>query len=207
MAHVENIFPIPIYMNICPVDITSCIDYLNTAELAETSDEVISNYGYRSKDSYVLNNDECTPLRNWLVDCVDEYAKSILGLEVEGMGITQSWLSIKRTGQKHTAHAHPNSVISGVFYFKDGDTPIMFSNHDHDFFKITRNPDIAPWNNYTIYPKGMGVVLFPSHLEHEVIVNENEDRYSLSFNTMPLGPFGSEGDLTHVDYSRIIGRK
>lgn len=206
MAHIENIFPIPIYMNVCPVDITACVDFLNQVELAETSDEVIANYGYRSKDSYVLNNEECTPLRNWLVDCVDEYAKNVLGLEVEGMGITQSWLSIKRTGQKHTAHAHPNSVISGVFYFQDGDTPIMFTNHDHDFFKITRNPEIAPWNNYTIYPKGMGVILFPSHLEHEVIVNENEDRYSLSFNTLPLGSFGSEGDLTHIDYSRIIGR-
>ena len=208
MAFVQEIFPTRIYMNVCDRDISQAIEYLMNVERAKTSKDILGNYGYRSRDAYILNNPECAELRDWLEDCLNEYATEVIGLDVEGMGITQSWVSIKQPGQKHVAHAHPNSVISGAFYFDEGGEPIIFTGHEHDFFKVRRNPEKAPWNTYSLQPKQYGVVMFPSHLEHEVGTNTSDtERYSLSFNSLPLGTFGSDGDLTHIDYSRIIGKR
>jgi uncharacterized protein (TIGR02466 family) len=208
MAYVQEIFPTRIYMNICDRDIEDAVEFLRTVDIADTEEEVIANYGYRSRDAYILNRPECASLRDWLEDCLNEYATEVVGLEVEGMGITQSWVTIKHPGQKHIAHKHPNSVISAAFYFDEGGEPITFYETNNDYFKVKRNPEKAPFNTYTLLPKKYGVVLFPSHLEHEVSINTSkEPRYSLSFNSLPLGSFGSDGDLTHIDYSRIIGKK
>lgn len=208
MAYVQEIFPTRIYMNVCDRDIAQAIEFLRSVERAKTSDDVLGNYGYRSRDAYILNNPECAELRDWLEDCVNEYALEVAGYDVQGMGITQSWVSIKQPGQKHVAHAHPNSLISGAFYFDDGGESIIFTGHEHDFFKVKRNPEKAPWNTYALQPKQYGVVLFPSHLEHEVNTNnDTAERYSLSFNSLPLDSFGSDGDLTHIDYSCIIGKR
>jgi uncharacterized protein (TIGR02466 family) len=208
MAFIQEIFPTQIYMNVCDRDVDASVEFLRKVDIADTDDEVIANYGFRSKDAYILNRPECEPLRDWMEDCLNEYAIEVIGLDVEGMGITQSWVTIKQPGQKHIAHQHPNSVISGAFYFDEGGEPITFYDHNNDYFKVKRNLEKAPFNTYQLPPKRYGLVLFPSHLEHQVGVNTSDtDRYSLSFNSLPLGSFGSDGDLTHVDYSRIIGKK
>lgn len=206
MAHVEQLFPTLIYMDICNIDITKDVEYILSSEIANVSDDVKENYGHRSKSAYVLNNNNALTLRNWIVDRLDDYAKNVLGYDIDGMGITQSWLSIKDTGHKHIAHKHPNSLVSGVFYFEDSNTPILFTDDYKEYFKVTRHPQRAPHNVYNVMPKKYGLILFPSHLEHEVVVNENENRYSMSLNSLPLTKLGSDPDLTEIDYSKILGK-
>lgn len=214
MARVEQLFPINIFMDMCNLDIEGDIAFLEKMPLADSpvlksgqsNDEAINNYGYRSQSFYVLNNPEVATLRNWIVDCLDEYAIKVLGYDISGMGITQSWVSIKDTAQRHLAHTHPNSLISGVFYFDDSETPITFTEEDKDFLMVKRNPEIAPYNQYHVHPMKYGVILFPSWLEHEVTVNNDVKRSSLSFNSVPLEGFGSAGDLTEIRYDMIQGR-
>ena len=206
MAQIQQLFPINIYMDVCTLDITQDVEHLLDLPLAKTSDDVIENYGYRSSSSYVLNDPKVSTLRNWIVDCLDEYAIQVLGYDIAGMGITQSWLSIKDNQQRHIAHKHPNSLISGVFYFDDHDTAITFTNQDNDFLMVKRNPEIAPYNQYHIQPTKYGLILFPSYMEHEVTVNDEQKRYSMSLNSIPLGGFGSMGDLTELKYNMVQGR-
>ena len=206
MSRIEQLFPINIYMNICDSDIEKDVAFLKGLPLADTTDEVTDNYGFRSSSSYVLNNNEVSTLRNWIIDCLDEYAINVLGYDIAGMAITQSSVSIKDNSQKHIAHKHPNSLISGVFYFDDNDTAITFTKEDNDFLMVKRNTEIAPYNQYHITPMKYGLILFPSWLEHEVSVNTDAKRYSMSLNSVPLGGFGSAGDLTEFKYDMIQGR-
>jgi hypothetical protein len=39
-------------------------------------------------------------------------------------------------------------------------------------------------------PEPGALFLFPSKLKHHVDSNENEFRYSIAFNTLPVGPIG-----------------
>ncbi len=121
-------------MNICDSDIEKDVAFLKGLPLADTTDEVTDNYGFRSSSSYVLNNNEVSTLRNWIIDCLDEYAINVLGYDIAGMAITQSSVSIKDNSQKHIAHKHPNSLISGVFYFDDNDTAITFTKENYCVF-------------------------------------------------------------------------
>lgn len=206
MAHVQELFPTLIYMDICNLDIESDVEYIVNSEIAQVSDDVKDNYGHRSKSAYILNDNRALTLRNWIVEKLDDYALNVLGYKISGMGITQSWLSIKDTGHKHIAHKHPNSLISGVFYFEDSSTPILFTDDYKEYFKVNRDPQKAPHNIYNVMPRKYGLILFPSHLEHEVIVNEDSNRYSMSLNSLPLGKMGSDPDLTEIDYSKIMGK-
>jgi len=206
MAHIQELFPTLIYMDLCDQDISSDVEYILNSEIADVSQQTKDNYGHRSKSAYVLNDNRALTLRNWIVDKLDDYAKNVLGYDIDGMGITQSWLSIKDTGHKHIAHKHPNSLISGVFYFEDSNTPILFTDDYKEYFKVNRNPEKAPHNIYNVMPKKYGLILFPSHLEHEVVTNDNENRYSMSINSLPLSKMGSDGDLTEIDYSKIMGK-
>ena len=136
MGRVEQLFPTHIFMDICNLDIEGDVTFLQKLPLAKTTDEVTDNYGFRSASSYVLNNPEVSTLRNWIIDCLDEYAIRVLGYDIAGMALTQSWVSIKDNSQKHIAHKHPNSLISGVFYFDDHDTAITFTKEDDDFLMV-----------------------------------------------------------------------
>ena len=58
-----------------------------------------------------LNN-----LRKWIESKINIYCLDILKLKDVEPYITQSWLNYTEKDQYHHKHAHPNSIISGVFY-------------------------------------------------------------------------------------------
>lgn len=103
--------------------------------------------------------------------------------------MTTFWVNIMPPSAQHTAHIHPNSVISGTFYV---DIPpkasaIKFEDPRFGFFMNT--PDLKPNHSrsqqrfYAIQPKASDVVLFESWLRHEVPTNtSNKPRISCSFN-------------------------
>ena len=48
------------------------------------------------------------------------------------------------------------------------------------------------------------LVLFPSSLRHSVPINKgNEERYSMSFNTISIDELGSRDSLTHLNLKEI----
>jgi len=153
-----------------------------------------------STNSYILNRKELTSLRNELENKLQAYFEQVYSPKYDvSLRITQSWVNYTKKGQFHHKHRHPNSFISGVYYIETTDD-------DRIYFHNDRTPmiEILPnlwnsWNSKTwwIEAKKGSLVLFPSSLEHNVeVVNTDETRISLSFNTFPIGVMGEEMSLT-----------
>jgi uncharacterized protein (TIGR02466 family) len=118
---------------------------------------------------------------------------------------TQAWLNFTTQGQWHHKHAHPGSLISGVYYVAaSGDTDrIMFFRGGYKRVPFTQ-AEFNPWNSDSWWiPVAAGdLVLFPSELEHMVPpVTTDSTRISLSFNTWFEGSAGAVENLTHLAVS------
>lgn len=115
--------------------------------------------------------------------------------------ITQSWCNYTKPGGFHHVHQHPNSYISGVFYFAaDEDLDDITFHKENKYRQITVLPAEYRTFNYESFffriKPGM-LVLFPSNLEHFVRLTESTNlRISLSFNTFLKGMIGSKESLT-----------
>ena len=102
------------------------------------------------------------------------------------LGLSNAWININPKGTWNSVHAHPCSVISGVFYVAtDQNTGnIVFdsgSASKHYRFNAFNSDMFLRSAIYHPYD-GM-IVLFPSWVEHEVTVNKSDKtRISIAFN-------------------------
>lgn len=199
---IHSLFPTPVY--------TTGLDYiLSEKELNFIqSQEFQSNkYNHRSIDSYLLEKEELSKLRNEIDKHLQYYFKEIFQPNNKvSLNITQSWCNKTYPGEMHHKHAHTNSIVSGVYYLN--------ANPETDriyFDKGTFDPLQIEPINYNLYnasswffPVQTGMlVLFPSSLLHYVDVvktDESRDvRVSMSFNTFVKGSIGSEFFLSELN--------
>jgi uncharacterized protein (TIGR02466 family) len=200
---INNIFPTPIY--------TTKIDRKLTKQELKFVDQqkkhCVSNKGnINTKDNYILNNKEFKNIKKFLNKHCKNYLDTVIcsknNLELY---ITQSWLNYTEANQYHHQHSHPNSVVSGVFYF-DSDIKndkILFS-HSKGYQQI--RPAINEkkyniWNSETwFFPVETGdLFMFPSSTSHQVETKQGSNtRISLAFNTFYKGNVGSNSGLTEL---------
>lgn len=123
-----------------------------------------------------------------------------MGYKVEEIKITQSWISVKYPGQGHQIHNHPNSFISGVFYWQENIESMFFKRpNDYSLFQVERQEEKNLNEFEEFKPQKYSLVLFPSYLEHFVGVNHsNKERYCLPFNTMVYGNLGDSNLLNEL---------
>ena len=156
----------------------------------------------RSTNDHILNDDQLKDLKQFCLDSVHEYVYEVVGIEHE-IVIQQSWVNISKPSQHLFEHYHPNSFISGVFYFvsdQEKGSPITFTSelHKHNF-SVQKLSDEEPEKYFPCtaqrfqHPSIPGqLLLFSSTTSHEVQANESDkDRISLSFNTYPKLPYGN----------------
>lgn len=205
-----ELFPTPIFTTTLPQEFASVVPWFYKQEML--SEEVdSSNYGERSKNSYILNEPECSKLGNHILDLVPQFGKT-LGFDYDSYKFSQSWLSYKHPGQHHTRHTHPNSLISGVFYFGEPvektpavkfHKPTMGMNVSYISPKVLADKRESKygWTEFSIeFSPGL-LILFPSHLNHSVPLNETDvTRCSLAFNIIPTMGFGDETSLTELKF-------
>ena len=210
------IFPIPIYITECDIDISNAVDFL------KSNHQLLPNnyahiYGNKSVDDYLLDHTECRELKQFILHHVEKYADQIMAWSFERFEITQSWLTIKNSNEEHGLHYHANSVVSGVFYFDNyTDTtsnlvfhrPAIISQLMNQFAPVTdkrkMNNTEFPWNEWEVRPQTNRLVLFPSWLSHSVKTNNTQDpRKCLAFNAVPTNKFGSRTDATEIDFKRL----
>jgi uncharacterized protein (TIGR02466 family) len=153
-----------------------------------------------SKNTYLLK-DEFPEINNFIKSGIDHYVNTIIcpAFDLE-FYITQSWLNYTEPSQAHHKHAHPNSIISGVFYFnaEEGKDKIHFYN---DFYRQLVIPP-KQWNHYNslswwVPVKTGDLVMFPSSVVHMVEQTQSSDtRVSLAFNVFAKGYLGDDESLT-----------
>jgi len=112
---VLELFPTPVYTTVMPTELSGIIPFLDAQ--APNSGSDVANYGERSANSYILNEPECVEVKKFVLEQVKEFAENIMLYDYDTWELSQSWVSRKQPGQHHTMHTHPNSLISGVFYY------------------------------------------------------------------------------------------
>lgn len=212
---VRSLFPVPLCLLNYKQD-EQLEKFLREQKVSNryASDEmkgVLSAFGSSSENLQILRTQECGELRKFILDRASILADKILGLRFEEMIDCLSWVSIKSPNEAHQVHAHPNSVISGVYYFDDNNTPI-------NFYDVKGSPDscfelrvpkktvesVFAESVVQYLPRKGNIVLFPSYLRHSVDRNTtNEKRYSLAFNIIPRFGLGSSNELTLLNYKDL----
>ena len=208
---VLELFPTPVFTTTIPLEYSKVVPWFYTQEML--SEEIDSpNYGERSKDAYILDKPECLDLKAYLLTLTKTYG-DMLGYDYESYRFGQSWLSYKHPGQHHSMHSHPNSLISGVFYYGEIDinTPgIGFLQTEAPQTYCMLSPkyknDIKPQyepHMLSTYPGTL--FLFPSYLMHFVPPNtSNIPRKSLAFNIIPSDGFGEDRTLNYLNINNDL---
>ena len=106
--------------------------------------------------------------------------------------LVSMWININQKGNYNKCHSHPGATLSGVFWVKTPDNCgnlVLRSNNtyfEHELLDSISEGFSEKYNyyyNFTFTPKEGSMVLFPSHILHDVEVNESEsDRISIAFN-------------------------
>lgn len=108
--------------------------------------------------------------------------------------IKEMWVNVLETGGHQAMHNHANSFASGVVYLTPSDpssnTVFMKPPASHDFVFTNMHPGVTPGPfNSAKYvgtdPAPGDLVMFPSHLLHEVPLNRGTQRITLAFNAIP----------------------
>ena len=156
---------------------------------------------FRSKDSYLMKHPELSKLKEFFLEGLDKYTTSILGTDKK-LSITQAWVQRNIKHSFTHEHTHPNSIISGVFYFRnDKHAGIAFNKAAIDRLMLPRvkhhrlNSD-----SWQFQPQSGELILFPSSARHSVPPNvKDESRYSLSFNSFCFDELGVQSLSTHLN--------
>jgi uncharacterized protein (TIGR02466 family) len=166
------------------------------------------NQGRSSIGSYILDMPKFKELKSFIEKHLNHYFHEILQVDDKlEIYITQSWLNCNPTGVGHPNHSHPNSLLSGTFYVQgEPNTPIIFERRESQTLFGSKTIDL-PYkqlnqyndNRFFVVNELNKIVLFPSHLQHEVIENPNKTtRISLAFNTYVRGTLGYRLHLTEL---------
>jgi uncharacterized protein (TIGR02466 family) len=199
-ATINSIFPTPIYISKLNRDFTPLeLKFVNKSKKNFTKNDG----NITSKNNYILNEKPFENIKKELDLRVKDYFKKVISsTDKITPYITQSWLNYTETNQYHHKHAHPNSLVSGVFYInchKELDK-IKFFNDKYKTIKL----ETKDWNLYNseswwFTVKTGDIIMFPSSLTHMVETKEGTNtRISLAFNVFVKGTLGDNTRLTEL---------
>jgi len=199
-TNIQGIFPTPIYIS----KINRKLSIKELSFIDKTKFNVYKNKGnVTSNNNYILNENVFKNLKKYLnLKVQDYFNKIICPTNNITPYITQSWLNYTETNQYHHQHAHPNSLVSGVFYINSDERfdKITFFNEKYKTIK----PEIKNWNVWNSeswwFPVKTGdIILFPSSLIHMVETKQGDNtRVSLAFNIFVKGILGDNKELTEL---------
>ena len=195
MPEVHSLFASPI--------ISDIVDDLDTEKIKKDKIKFkdIQHEGYDpdiaeiSKDLRILDN--YPELEKGLLKKWEDAAYHIFNYRND-FKITTSWVTRTAKGCQSTVHLHKNSFYSGLFYYgkyndKCGGIQFMNPLHEYsDFYLVPQTPNLLSSDTHKFWPKSNLLLFFPSYLKHRIMYHEdNSTRYSLAFNIVPTGLYGS----------------
>jgi uncharacterized protein (TIGR02466 family) len=193
---IEPIFPQAVIgLNKLKVDHNKVLEYIQNLEFKISgASELKEAECYHSKNFYILEN--ISYLKEEIYNNIKNYLNNIMKLNID-FQFTTSWVTKTPPNGFSQKHVHANSFLSGVYYpIGDKNFSVKFYRKN-DFWSIETieyNSLNAEWYALNITENGI-LILFPSHLLHSIEKNlSDKTRYSIAFNTLPLGEVGKHGD-------------
>jgi uncharacterized protein (TIGR02466 family) len=202
-ANINGIFPTPIYISKLDRKLTP----LELKFVDKNKKDFYKNDGnITSNNNYILNEKPFANIKKELDLRVKDYFDKVISPANNITHyITQSWLNYTETNQYHHKHAHPNSLVSGVFYINchEEHDKIKFFNDNYKTIKLeVKNWNIWNSESWWFSVKTGDVILFPSSLTHMVETKEGDNtRISLAFNVFIKGTVGNNKNLTELHLS------
>lgn len=186
--HIQAIFPTPLFSTGLPRSL-SAGEIHSANDLLSRSQPNQGNHF--TPNMQALEDARLSLIKDFINSSCAEYVSRIYqpSRKLE-LVVTQSWLNRTKPGQYHHQHTHPNSVVSGVFYFQthDQQDTIKFEKSYSQWLVESHSQNPFNIENLLVLIKPGQLLLFPSSLIHSVPVNNGQkDRISLSFNTMWSG--------------------
>lgn len=154
-----------------------------------------------SVDHFLCDNKKMAKLKKFFLESVNHYFQTVDQPKYNvSLRLTQVWANYSEKGQWHHEHSHPNSIVSGVFYFQS--TPLdkiyfINPNLNTQLQVATDNYNMFNSSSWWLNTDQNTLLLFPSTLKHRVDPVETETtRISISFNTFYVGEVGERNSLT-----------
>lgn len=154
---------------------------------------------------------ELSPLFDWFRQCLEEVRLSCR-YDCDSFQITSSWFNraLPQSGMKLNVHRHSMSYFSAVYYLTEG-SPTVFEDpvihRTQAQLEVLRHLDRESSPHQPITAEPGKLILFPSWLFHFSAPHVgNNDRYIISFNTMPSGDINYNIASDSVASIKILNR-
>ena len=203
----ELIFPTPVWkFDNVGIDKQSLTDFVYHVKSEDPAGRKQSNNGgWQSHDftDAVMQTNPLIDIRNSIIERA-YVAADDFGFRSYSLHITNLWININGKGHYNHLHAHPGSILSGVYYVKlppccHGALSFIRRYEEQMMKESWGNAhNFDPWEDhnlldYDVYPEEDLMVLFPSWLQHTVAKNTGDgERISLSFNLVAHSDFYHE---------------
>ena len=163
------------------------IDYAYEFKKKHPDGVIYSNHGGWQSPNFDVNN-ENDLLQSFIINCLSNFPNIDKSINFD----VDAWININKPGDYNSKHHHPNCHLSGVLWVKAPEecgriqfqSPVEFQTYTEvqsytEEFKNSNNY----FHTYYFSPIEGRMLVFPSHLQHEVLENKSkEDRISVSFN-------------------------
>ena len=200
---VLQFFPTPALITKYPDTIEEEFEFIQNLEYGEKGSE---NGNTQTRDTYLLKHKELSKSKDFIYESLNKFTVGIWKTK-QKLIITQSWCNKNLSNTEHPVHHHANSLVSGVFYFKQDITmpPIQFSRVDRQPLmpKIEENNIFN--SQQIMFPMEDGeLIIFPSNVWHAVLPNKSKNpRYSMSFNTF-ANELGWQENFTYLNTNELL---
>jgi hypothetical protein len=191
------LFSIPL-LQLHATDYVNDVIDLNNIPYEEFYNNRSQQYTMNSLDQNILLDERFKNIKDIIDAGVAEYVYGQLKIPPTiNLKLVCSWMLLGFPGCITSTHMHTNSMFSGVFYIKSEENcgNIVFTPYQSQMTYTT--PTVRPYPTeynifnsltWTVTPKTNDLLVFPSHLQHEVTENVSDTvRCAIAFNYFLTG--------------------
>ena len=180
--------------------------------------EVVLNQEYRlstgGKDvkittsDTVLDNEKLNRVKIFILKRFNHYVENVLQIE-NCFYVSQSWCAMNGKGSSHHLHAHPNTILSCVYYANashddGGELQLKFQRsrlQEGFFFSYERKePNIFNTRATDIKVNTGDIVIFPGWVDHQSLPNKSDDeRIIIGTNYFAMGQLGKHENKDYIE--------
>jgi len=200
----------PIYEFSCPKHILEEVcDQVRELEYVANANNLVSNL---AQNKFYYHKE--------LFDFFDhslEQVRQIYYTDTIRLSITSCWANRTEKLNTHHKHVHVNSILSGIMYLTSHDSGHTVFRIPDPYLNCQRTGMLAISKQGNrqhvtdalqlgskIKPEKGKLVIFPSHIEHEVTANvDSIDRYTLAFNTFITGKVSINHGTTYLHVNTV----
>ena len=214
---IAPLFATPLLKIDIPPQLSTACNAFEKAEMWHDK-ESRHDYGLHSKNTYIMDEPECVDLKKFVLGLAKDFARKTLMYDYDEWTFSQTWVTWKEPGQFHTAHTHPNSVISAVFFYgyAEENTPAITFHKpsgslNSPYVQVKKKSDMREypfaWETFNITFRPGLLLIFPSYFTHSVPLNKTQyTRKSVSMNIVPKYAMGDPHSLTELRYDKVLGK-